>query len=473
VNLFDTLAKKTAVAITKPYVTVEGVSYSFAAILQRAVSTAVRLRGSGIAEDDRVAILAPNCVEYVIVLFALWRIGATPVLLNTRAHEREIVSLLERCECRLIVTSDVESMGFDVPCDKVHLGKLAGNAPAETGSEAPPPAADSAGEALIIMTSGSSGDAKGVRLTAENLYYNALGANDTLGLSSDDCWLLSLPFFHVGGIGIMLRTLLAGARMVIPASNQPPDILATIRKDGVTYVSVVPTMLKQLLAADTSSLLKSLRVIMLSGAPPDPALLRKCLELELPVVRSYGLSEAASQVTLGTTSLFAGNPDSSGKVHRHCELSISGEGEIRIRGKTLFAGYVGGEERGSIADWYATGDLGSVDPDGDLFVLGRKDEMIISGGENIYPYEIERALSELNSKLEVKVVGVPNEKWGQRPIAFVIGDDSVDVSALRSALSDRLARFKLPDQIIPLKEWPLTSTGKIDTGALRRLYPLR
>jgi o-succinylbenzoate---CoA ligase len=254
-----------------------------------------------------------------------------------------------------------------------------------------PPLINPAAPAIVLFTSGSSGTPRPAVLTYGNMYHNACGANANLPLDQDDRWLLNLPLFHVSGLSILFRCLLARAAVVIAAAGESP--LEALRRLRPTFVSMVPAQLHDLLTAPEGNALAGVKVVLLGGAPAPPALLAKAREHGWPVFPTYGMTETASQIaTASTTDGQRISADSSGNVLHGREVMLAGDGEILVRGPCLFAGYY--TPNGLVLPldrdgWFHTGDLGTIDEFGRLTVLGRKDALIISGGENIQPEEVE------------------------------------------------------------------------------------
>ncbi|HET6566866.1 MAG TPA: o-succinylbenzoate--CoA ligase, partial [Rhodothermales bacterium] len=315
-----------------------------------------------------------------------------------------------------------------------------------------------------------TGRPKAALLSWGNLYYNALGSNRNIPLGPGDRWLLSLPLYHVGGLGILMRCFLAGAAVALPERGAP--IGQSIAALGVTHVSMVTTQLVRLLRHGGSGQLAGLRAILLGGSAFPSALLEEARALQVPIHTSYGLTEMASQVTTTPPDADALELATSGQLLEYRELHISDEGEILVGGETLFQGYVDGDElyRPVDADgWFHTGDLGALDARGSLTVLGRRDNMFISGGENVQPEEIEQVLCRIPGVEQAVVVPVPDAEFGFRPAAFVqAAPGSARPSEYAAVLSGMLPRFKVP---VAFFDWTEADTGermKVDREELAR-----
>ncbi len=461
---------------------------SYAEFHQRVARVTAALRRAGCNPGERVAILAPNSPDYLVWLLAVLRLGAVCCPMNTRLPHRTVADLLRRVDCRTLVVGESEQQGStgaagDTPIMQDHdLRVIRGNDLDVAGDRGPtgadePSAMDVQGStmpldrpATIVFTSGSTGVPKAVLHSYGNHYYNALGCNRNLPLATGDRWLLDLPLYHVGGLGILFRSLLAGSTVVLPDRGEALD--AVLSRYQVTHLSVVVTQLHRLLQQPDSVRYPALRYIVLGGSPAPLKLLERAGARGLPVFASYGCTEMASQVaTTGPESTTAQRL-TSGKLLRHRKLRIGEEGEIQLAGETLFMGYVDGDgvRRPVTEDgWFATGDLGRVDEDGYLTVIGRRDNRFFSGGETIHPEEIERALTDHDGVDQAVVVPIPDEEFGQRCVAFVQPRGGCpDGPALAAWLGQTLPRYKVPDAFY---QWPDTDpdTFKIDRARFRRL----
>lgn len=324
---------------------------------------------------------------------------------------------------------------------------------------------------IIVATSGSTGSPKFAVLPVESLLASARGANEVLALRGVDCWQLSLPLFHVGGLGIVFRAILAGASLAVLDQS---DLFASEISKYVTFISVVPTQLYRLLRNPAAKeFLQQQRCILVGGAPIGADLCRQALSMNLSIVPSYGLTEMGSIVT-ANTSLVVGDDDvvSMGNALPHREISLARSGEILVRGDCLFAGYLNSEgirhERDSNG-WFGTRDIGAFTSDGLLVVKGRIDSQFISGGENIHPEMIEQALTAIPPIVGACVVPLDDPEFGQRPFALVVSDGRpFDSSEIRAQLKNSIPGFAVPIGIVEAPGDLVTGAGKIDRrGALR------
>src|SRR5215208_5937780 len=405
--------------------------------LDRMVSAAA-LRLGWLEPGSRVALYLPKDERYVALVLALIRAGHIACPVSDRLPPRGVARLLGKVACSALISEGEELLqtaGPDIlrsaPETLLRGGEQAAE-PADIPQERP---------VTIIFTSGSTGVPKAALHTFGNHYYSALGSNANIALLPGDRWLHSLPMYHVGGLSILFRCLLAGATVALPLPGT--SLGESIASLGATHVSLVSTQLSKLLREDAD--LGGLEAVLMGGGPVPPSLVDEALARGLPLHTSYGLTEMASQVTTTPPDASLEELRTDGRVLPNREVSISERGEIMVRGETLFAGYVKGEELDRPLNqegWFHTGDLGELGEGGYLRVGGRIDNLFISGGENVQPEEIEEALCRLEGVDEAVVVPVPDEEFGARPVAFVRTDGGV--RDLSRELESVLPRFKIP-----------------------------
>ena len=342
-------------------------------------------------------------------------------------------------------------------------------------------------------------------LTLENHFWSAVASAFRLGVDPQDRWLLCMPLYHVGGMAIVLRSCLYGTAVVLHSRFEPAAVNEALEAQQITLVSLVPTMLHRLLEArGERPMPPTLRCILLGGAAAPPALLERCLALNLPVATTYGLTEAASQVATATPAEVRRKPGTVGKPLLFTEVRILDEdgrelppgeiGEIAVRGPTVMQGYypaVSGQRSAfsrqasavsgqpPVADaeswkleadgWFHTGDLGYLDADGDLWVVQRRTDLIVTGGENVYPAEVERVLLAHPDVREACVVGVEDAEWGQRVAAAVVLREDAELTeeALVAFCRERLAGYKVPRILRFVDALPQTASGKAARAAVR------
>lgn len=316
--------------------------------------------------------------------------------------------------------------------------------------------------AAIVFTSGTNGTPKAVALERGAFEASARASARNLGWRDDDRWLLSLPFAHIGGLSVLTRTSLA-AKPITLASSEPEAMLEA----EATLVSVVPTQLRRLLEVDRHNRLARFRAVLVGGAEFPEELREEASRRGIPALATYGLTETCSQVaTQSPADVRDPHSLDSGRALEGVELRISG-GRIQVRGPMTMRGYLGSPHLPA-REWFTTGDLGSIDERGRLFVLGRADDVIITGGENVHPSEVERALSKCSRVKAALCFGVPDARWGEIVgVALVLGADTHGVEELEASLAE-LAPFKRPRCFTIVKELPQNGTGKPDRRRARR-----
>lgn len=419
------------------------------------------LSNEGVARGDRIAIVDHNRLDYAVALFALFRLGAVACLFSHRLGASALEEMVVRARCQ----AQLQLPGSDRRFHTLPVLQLPAVEELTIGMNTAAHPISLNQPATIMATSGSTGRPKLVLHTYGNHYCNALGSNRNLPLKPGDRWLVSLSLYHVGGLAILFRCLLVGATAVL--SEPSTGLIEEINRHHTTHISVVAAQLRRLLTADNP---KSLRAVLLGGGPAPESLVAEARQAGLPLYLSYGLTEMASQVSTSSS-------DSPDRVKRldHRQLSLSEKGEILVRGETLFKGYVEGDRIDLPLDpegWFHTGDLGTLDSDGGLTVIGRIDNMFVCGGENVHPEEIESALQRQNEIVDAVVVPVEDAEFDFRPAAFiryasteqVLSDDVLR----KRLLGEGLPRFKIPTAFLPWPEQAMVNEMKPGRGWLRR-----
>lgn len=447
-----------------PAIVSAGRVVSHAALDARVAEATGRLRSLGVRAGTRVGLWAENSVEWIVIALAVARTGAVLVPLNTRLADPEIAWQASRAALPLIVAGDALTGRAVRDCRVVSFEEW-GALPAGDGTAAPG-GDDPDRDAAIVFTSGTTGRPKGAVLTRGNQFASARAAAALLPLGPADRWLASLPFFHVGGMGILHRCLPAGASVVLPESFSAADLDRAIEEEGVTHLSVVDATLRRILESRGGRPLpERVRAVVVGGGPVSPALLDACPQ----ALATYGLTESCAMATLVRPGSPPDARATAGPALPGIDLRIGEDGVIELRGPTVMRGYLDDEAATAAAireGWLRTGDLGELDARGCLRVLSRRDDLIVSGGENVYPAEIEMALREHPEVADAVVIGVPDGKWGEVPLAVVElrRPGSPD---LRAYLESRLARYKLP-RVAFTEAVPRLANGKPDRALLKK-----
>jgi O-succinylbenzoic acid--CoA ligase len=454
---------------------VSGREFSYAELNRAASAMAAALRHRGVRAGDHVATLLPNGETSAIIPHAVLRLGATLVPLNTRLAPSEIEWQVAHARPRLVVSS-----GDQLQIPRFARDDTEGDARDDNEGDAPNAFSEPSPEhpLAIIYTSGTTGRPRGAVLTVANFAASAKASAANLGVRDDDRWLAVLPLFHVGGLSILLRSAMQGTCAVVHERFDAAAVNRAIDDEGITIVSLVSVMIQRLLdARGDRPFPSSLRAVLAGGGPVPPTLLDRCARAGLPVVQTYGLTEAASQVATLSPADALSRIGSAGRPLEGTEVRIHGgaEGEILVRGPTVMAGYFEDPDATGRAiedGWLHTGDIGRLDDDGYLFVLDRRDDLIVSGGENVYPAEVESVLAAHPAVEEAGVIGAPDDTWGQQVMALVRLKDGATTSpeSLTAWCRERLAGYKVP-RITRIVDAPLprTASGKLQRSALRKL----
>ncbi|GAB2533102.1 class I adenylate-forming enzyme family protein [Nocardia heshunensis] len=460
---------------------VELTNTGFRAAVRRAATI---LSAHGIGSGDVVAVMLPNTADLVVSLFAAWRLGAAVTPVNPALTTDEITFQLTDAGAKVLIADRVfDSPAHTVlPVDELHTAPIEAAVPVDDSVPS-----DMDALALLIYTSGTTGQPKGVMLDHANLLAMSGMVIDALELTAADHSLLILPLFHVNGIVVgVLSPLLAGGRTTVAGRFDAAGFFGRIEKSRATYFSAVPTIYTMLadLPADVRPDTSAVRFGICGAAPASVELLAKFeARYGFPLIEGYGLSECTCACTINP---IAGQwkPGTVGVPMRGQQLRIltadgsdapTGEsGEVLISGPNVMRGYLNRPEAtaATVVDgWLHTGDIGRLDADGYLTLVDRAKDMIIRGGENIYPKEIETVVYRLPEIAEAAVVGRPDPVYGEQPILFVAlaAGAALDTDAIREHARAGLAKYKLPVSIRILDQLPKNPVGKIDKPALRRL----
>jgi O-succinylbenzoic acid--CoA ligase len=416
-------------------------SLTYAELEREATTAARRLAARGARRGATVALMLPAGLEYVVLLHALMKLGAVAYPINTRLAEAELAAELARAEPALTVNGspDLGLTEADLPLLGEH---------------------DLSALHCRILTSGTSGGPRPVGLTYGNHLWSAVGSAFNLGVEPTDRWLCCLPLFHVGGLSIVMRSVIYGTTAVVHDGFDVDRVASSLEGDGVTVISVVATQLARLLEAEVDLL--PLRAVLVGGGPVPAEVLEEAIGRGATVVQTYGLTETASQVTTLSPADAERRIGSAGRPLLTTHLRIQ-DGEILVQGPTVAPGVA--DEDG----WLHSGDLGRIDEDGFLYVTGRRGEMIVSGGENVLPTEVEEVLLRHPGVADAAVVGRADPEWQEAVTAVVVLRADAEVSAddLRTHCGSELAGFKVPKRVEFVAELPRTASGKLMRRELR------
>ncbi len=479
-------------------------SLTYRQLSDRTELLARALQGAGLPRQGRVAYLGPNTIAAFESLFATCLAGGVFVPLNTRLSPLEIDYMLTDAGVEVLVvapthhdllaalprrpqlvlaldpaTCPVKHTGFD---DFIAAGDL---------SPTPRPAFEPVGlndPCLILYTSGTTGTPKGAVLTHGNLTFNTINQLAHVDVLGDDTALGLAPMFHVTGLNqVILPTLFKGGSVRPVDKVDPAEVLKTIERHGITSFSAVPTILQMLCEHPSwdSTDISSLRYVIYGGSPVLERVATAWLDRGVTLLQGYGMTEAAAGIYLSVPDGASDHPVSVGFPHFYTDVALAGEdsavaavspgqsGELLVRGPNVFGGYWNRPEATTDSfteTWFRTGDVVATDDEGWTSIVDRVKDIIISGGENIYPAEVEAVLDTYPGVISAAVVGVDDPKWGEVGTAFVVTDGrDVDPHDITSFLSERIARYKIPKSFHLVPDIPRSATGKIQRAALRTM----
>ncbi|AHH17697.1 acyl-CoA synthetase (AMP-forming)/AMP-acid ligase II [Nocardia nova SH22a] len=491
-----------------PAVRYAGGDLDCAGLDARAARFAALLEDLGVGAGDRVAYLGLNSPAFLVTMFGAFRIGAVFVPVNFRLAGPELAAVLARSGATVIVCEDGHRDILDAVRVRTSLRHFlivaddpeipvapdvaahwrhwpsepvsTPNAPVRLGFDDP---------AIIMFTSGTTGLPKGVVLTHGNIWWNGVNVDSRLDTRRGDITHAVAPLFHVGGLNALaLRTLVRGGTVVVRRSFEPEAFLADLVHYRVNSFFAVPAMLAALARVPGvfEADLTALRTIVVAGAPVPPSLIELYATHGIVLQQAWGLTETAPFATHLPAEHTLAKLGSAGIPMPHTEIRIvdaatgdpvepGASGEILVRGPNVTPGYF--EDPAATAavfdadGWFHSGDIGRIDADGCLYIVDRLKDMIISGGENVYPAEVERALADLPGLVDVAVVGAADERWGETVIAVVAfgGPGELTLETVRAHAATTLARYKLPRRLALVPTVPRNASGKLDKIAIGRM----
>jgi fatty-acyl-CoA synthase len=500
VDLCSLIERNAAFTPDKPAIIFESEILSYAAFSARIEQTASALKAEfGVSRGDRVAILSLNRPDYLVLLYACARLGAMLVPLNWRLAVAEQLFILSDASVKVLALEqafagilpalektlpDTSFVGLDFyPPRGIAFDVILTHARGDGRN----PHTDLSCRLLIVYTSGTTGRPKGAVLRQEALLWNGVMSQHMHGLTASDHVLTVLPFFHVGGLNIQTTPALHhGATVTIHPRFTPDAALTAIERDRPTLTVLVPATIQAVTdhpdwpATDLSSL----KAISTGSTVVPPHLIERFAARGVPVLQVYGSTETCPIAVYTRLGGDLSRVGSTGLPGLCCEAAVIDDsglelppdtpGEIAVRGPNVFSEYWDNEEatREALHDgWYRTGDIGRRDADGYFWVHDRKKNLIVSGGENIYPAEVERVLLEHPDVVDCGVIGRPDPRWDEVPVAYVIrrAGCSVEAEDLKAHVLTQLARFKVPRDIVFVDDLPRTALGKVQHFMLRRL----
>jgi O-succinylbenzoic acid--CoA ligase len=485
------LASRARISASHRALEIAGEAISYGELQRRARAAAGRLRGLGVGPGDVVATLLGNGAPFVELLHAAALCGAALLPLNVRLTPRELAQQLRDAGARLLLheagalQERARAAAADASGTQTRATAGAARAFADAAADVP------AGETIaavaadsplaILFTSGTSGTPKGAQLSHDNFLWSALASAVHLGVDPRDRWLACMPLFHVGGLSILLRAALYGNSVVVHERFDPAAVNRAFDRDGITCASLVASMLARILDdRGERPAPPQLRCVLLGGGPAPMSLIERARALGFPIAPTYGLTEAASQVATrapGDAAPGAGLRPLLGNEVRvvdgeERDLPDGAPGELLLRGPSVMRGYVNrpAETAATLrGGWLHTGDIAVRAGDGTLEILERRSDLILSGGENVYPSEIEAALREHPAVADAAVAAVKDPDFGQRPAAWLVfrPGTAPDGEQLRAFCRERLAGYKVPVAFHGVADLPRNAAGKLLRHELR------
>ncbi len=440
-KLDDWLSQRSQSCPDRAALVADGSEVSYAELEAEATWVARRLAAHGVRRGSTAALTMHPRREQVVLVHALMKLGATvlPLAPQMTAAEHAAIIAAEEADVDLVEPGELTQTEADLPLLGEH---------------------DMDDIACRVLTSGSSGSPHPVGLTYGNFLWSAVGSAFNIGVSPTDRWLCCLPLSHISGLGIVMRSVIYGTTAVIHDGFDADRVIAALEEDDISVLSLVTTTLVRLL--DAGADLSGPRAILIGGGPVPKEPLEEAIGAGATVVQTYGLTEACSQVTTLSLADARRRLGSAGRPLLTTHLRIK-DGEILVQGPTVSA------ERIDDDGWLHTGDLGRIDEEGFLYVEDRMDDMIVSGGENVVPAEVEQVLLRHPEVADAAVVGREDPEWQQAVTAIVVLEDgsSATPDELRRHCAESLAGFKVPKRVELAAALPRTPSGKLMRRALR------
>ncbi|WP_102274158.1 o-succinylbenzoate--CoA ligase [Cytobacillus massiliigabonensis] len=479
------LLKRAFLTPDRPAIQFKNKTYSFKEVYEKSYRIAGQLVQLGLIKGEYAGVLLSNHADTALIYLAFQLLDVKAVILNNRLTAEEIVWQLNDSKTVHLITEKA----FTPKNEEINnlLPKLTIIPKEELFSAdfIQPMITEEINlndVCTVMYTSGTTGHPKGVLQTYGNHWWSAVGSALNLGLSEKDCWLCVVPMFHISGYSILIRSIVYGMRMVIHDNFNEQEVIEAIQSEKVTIMSVVSTMLIRIDAElGDCRLPKEFRCMLLGGGPASKTLLENCMVKEIPVFQTYGMTETASQIVTLSPEYSLSKLGSAGKPLFPSQLKIidpNGEeesvktaGEIIVKGPNVTIGYLNREEESSkkmVDGWFSTGDIGYIDEEGFLYVLDRRSDLIISGGENVYPAEIEGVLTSHPDIIDAGVIGLKDEEWGEVPIAFISAKTELNKDAIAAFCIQKLAKYKVPKQFFIIEQIPRNAAKKILRRELRQ-----
>lgn len=469
------LLKRARLSPDRPALYTPDTQLTFSALAAEVHTWAAKMASYPLKAQRFIGLLGPNTKATYSLILACQQLGYPVVLLNTRLSPEELQWQINDADPQLLLVADpAQTATLTLPDGQL----VTYDALAQQKPSTYTPVAEFSLDTVTDMmyTSGSTGRPKGVLQTFGNHFYSAIGTGLNFGLTQEDVWICAVPLFHISGLSILMRSLVYGLAVCLEPKFQA-DTINTLLQQKATLISVVPYMLKQLLKhlPEKAHYQANFKGLFLGGGPIDAQTLRTCQARQIPVVQSYGMTETASNVVALNFADAPHKLGAAGQALFPVTLRIAKSGEIQLKSPTLAVGYHHQAQKYAAKftpdHWFKTGDVGYLDDAGFLYVQGRTDTMFISGGENIFPNEIEACYQSYPGIEAIVVTHRSNAKWGAVPVALIVTEPKASLIAkkLRDFGRQRLAHYKVPVTFYTVKSLPKTGNGKIDYAQINTL----
>lgn len=469
------------------------VSYTYRDLYLKAYRLATKLKSY---QQSRVGLYIDNSIQSVVLIHACWLANIEIAMINTRLTPNEMVNQMRSIDVQLIFcTLPLELRGFQIVSlddnefegTDITMNGLLGNTmdvQYDTSNETVVPK-DSPPNILntsfnlddissIMFTSGTTGPQKAVPQTFRNHYASAIGCKDSLGYNHDTNWISVLPIYHISGLSVILRAVIEGFTVRIVDKFNAEQILMIIKNERITHISLVPQTLNWLMHQGLHEPY-DLQKILLGGAKLSATMIETALQYNLPIYNSFGMTETCSQFLTATPEMLHARPDTVGMPSANVYVKIKnpnkeGHGELMIKGANVMNGYLYPSDLTDTFEngYFNTGDIAEIDHEGYVMIYDRRKDLIISGGENIYPYQIETVAKQFPGISDAVCVGHPDDTWGQVPKLYFISENDISKAQLIAYLSQHLAKYKVPKHFEKVDTLPYTSTGKLQRNKLYR-----
>lgn len=447
---------------------VDGTTWTFKQMQQQSKQIAKQMATLNIKEGEKIALLAQNSENIAFIAHACTYIGAVLVLLNTKLTNRELTYQLKTADVQLLIGE--EQLLTEKGLDFSNMHTFEAIFSLREANILLKKEIDMTQPYTMMFTSGTTGYPKAVVHTYSNHWWSAVSSALNLGIHKNDKWLLTLPMFHIGGFSTLVKSVIYGMTVFMMEKYDREIVYEAMKNRKITIVSFVTLMLKNYIEDNKGeSFPSNVRCILLGGGSVPSVLLDEVEKKSIPLFQSYGMTETTSQIVTLSEQDARQKLGASGKALFPADIQIDapnedGIGEILVRGPMVMEGYYKNDmanEKSFHDGWFYTGDLGRFDEEGFLYVVDRRNDLIISGGENIYPTEIEQVLLKNSNVIDAAVVGKRDDVWGEVPVAFIVTDKKIDEAALRESLRDSLASYKIPKQFFIVDVLPRNASNKI------------